>query len=122
MPNQNITLTFIAPLDLYKIEKPYAQEVVTSDEVPETNIETIQHNDIELTDLRDTDLKTLSYDRQASRFLEHHFDTEPNAVSNYCREMAKLVSQEFAADRTLCYDFRVSQMESLIFKYNFYFI
>ncbi|OJD37209.1 cytochrome p450 [Diplodia corticola] len=112
------SLSFITPSPLYDVEKPYAIQTPLGDDVPRealSNLRYTQHDDIPLTDARSLPEQSLSYEEQGFKFIRHpmfsakRFSADPAAVESYCQQTVDLISDEFRADKTICYDFRVSR-------------
>lgn len=112
---QSISLSYIAPSDLYTKEKPYGFNVVVED-IPEhlqSNLVYDVHNDVPLKDARSLADDFFTYEEQGFKFISHpesatyELDRSPVGLQRYCSEMIKFVSKEFQADACFAYDVRV---------------
>lgn len=112
-PHQTISLEFIKDLPLYQHEKPYFVVIEEGPDKPPstaTNLELAPVHDILLQDVRgreaDFTLKANGF-----KYLKHETrvaadDEEDNWV-RYSQEMASLIQEECAAEKVICYDYRV---------------
>ena len=102
---------------LYDSETPYALNVALPKNLPmsaSTNLQFPLQDGIILGDARNLPVEEFSYEKQGFEYLSqpdppaYHFSSETSLTGSYCHGMIKLVSKEFGADRTLCYDLRVN--------------
>lgn len=111
----SISLLFIRPLALYETTKPYTFHELPANvsEEERSNVENIKAGNIHVIDARTLADNELSYEDHRFRFVKHEasstysFSTEPDLLREYCKKIIGLVSEEFEAERVLCYDIRV---------------
>lgn len=114
MPNITATLSFLANLPLYRVEKPYViipeagREDIGLDDL--TNVETEKHEAIEITDIRDS-ISTFKLDTHGFQILPHttkypRLDKLPQC-KGYQKEMSDLLEKHLGAEHVVTWDLKV---------------
>lgn len=124
------TLTFIKPLPLYDMEKPYFLKIPVNDvsqSFRKTNLEYITRDGVAIEDARERGLDTFSLEDNGFQFLNYEtkssLDGKKPDIEDYCREITELVSREYNATHAICYDYRVgfSSQSYVVRIYTHYF-
>ncbi|KAL1640172.1 hypothetical protein SLS58_007123, partial [Diplodia intermedia] len=105
----------ITPDKLYNTEKPYAMVVPAGSDIPkeaQSTLKYTRYNNIMLTDARGLPENDFSHEKQGFKFKCHpvfsldQFIANTQSVELYCQRIMQLVTHEFHADKTFCYDLR----------------
>jgi hypothetical protein len=120
------TLSFIADLPLYEVEKPYELWLPPEqlpEDIPITNCQWIRQPDIEITDLRKDGI-VFALDTTGFKYLQDPLDfelkgedllsaTESENLVRYLNNTINLVKKEFGAEKAICFDWRVRKRGSI---------
>lgn len=116
-----ISLSYIAPLQLYDVEKPFGFNIdLGIPDEAQSNLQYDIHNNICLTDVRELVAGSLSCDEQGFKFVSHPqsstytFDPSPSGLRKYCQRMLEFVKEEFQAEKCFCYDIRVGLVNNIL--------
>jgi hypothetical protein len=116
----NVSFEYIADINLYKKERPFQLLCTPSEQIPTgklSNIQTVWHSGVEVEDVRSYK-ESLSFHKEGFIVLEHASSigtrTQDDLMKKDLEDMTELLRVELQAEKTICYDVRVSFASSFI--------